>query len=298
MAETTVADVLKHLRVDRGKDFSLAEFDPRATYEIAFSKKEGRERLQQVWLGRLAELQDRLYAHDRWGVLVILQGIDAAGKDGLIKHVMSGVNPQGCQVTSFKVPSEEELDHDFMWRTTRALPERGRIGIFNRSYYEEVLVVRVHPGILQRQKLPTELVTDRLWKERFEDIAAFERYLTRNGILVLKFFLHLSRGEQRRRFLSRLDTPEKNWKFSVGDVNERRHWDAYQDAFEDMIRHTATRWAPWYIVPADRKWFARLVVASALVTALEGLDLHYPVVGEAKLAELAEARRLLVDEPE
>lgn len=298
MPETTVADVLKHLRIKNGKNFSLKDFDPRATYDVNLGKRQGRERLQQVWLSRLAELQDKLYAHGRWGILIILQGIDASGKDSLIKHVMSGVNPQGCHVTSFKVPSAEELDHDYLWRHNRALPERGRIGIFNRSYYEEVLVVRVHPRVLAGQKLAEKLVTDRIWKERFEDINAYERYLSRNGIVVLKFFLNLSKGEQKRRFLRRLDREDKNWKFSLGDIEERKLWDDYQAAFEDMIRHTAKPWAPWHIISADRRWFARLVVASTLVTTLEGLDLHYPAVDDSKLERLQEARRLLMEEPD
>lgn len=219
--------------------------------------------------------------------------MDAAGKDGTIKHVMSGVNPQGCQVFSFKAPSAEELDHDFLWRTTKSLPERGRIGIFNRSYYEEVLVVRVHPEILGKQKLPPELVTKKIWKERHEDIAAFEKYLSRNGVAVVKFFLHVSRKEQKKRFLERLDRPEKNWKFSLADAEERKHWDAYMEAYEDAIRATAAPWAPWYVVPADAKWFTRLVVASAVIDAMEKMDLAYPEVDEAKKAELAKARAAL-----
>jgi len=219
--------------------------------------------------------------------------MDAAGKDGAIKHVMSGINPQGCQVYSFKAPSSEELDHDFLWRTSKSLPERGRIGIFNRSYYEEVLVVRVHPGILEAQKLPKKLVTKRIWKERFEDIAAFERYLSRQGCLVLKFFLHVSRKEQKERFLERLDRPEKNWKFSMADAREREHWDEYMEAYEDMIRATAAPHAPWYVVPADKKWFTRLVVAAAIHEALDGLNLAYPKVGPEKKKELVAARAVL-----
>ena len=247
----------------------------------------------QVGIEALAELQDKLYAQDQWAVLLMFQAMDAAGKDGAIKHVMSGVNPQGCQVFSFKTPSAEELDHDFLWRCLKCLPERGRIGIFNRSYYEETLVVRVHQELLARQKLPPKLVTKRIWQERFEDIRAVERYLSRNGVLILKFFLHVSKKEQKKRFLERIENPDKNWKFSAGDVAEREHWDDYMAAYEDMIRHTATPEAPWYVVPADNKWFTRIVVAAAVVKALENLDLAYPAVNEAKLEELAAAKRQL-----
>ncbi len=292
----SVTEILKRLRVVEGDSFSLDAISPSDTCGLQMSRKEAESLLQEDWLGRLPELQERLWADDRWAVLLIFQGMDASGKDGVIKHVMSGVNPQGCQVTSFKVPSEEELDHDYLWRTTRALPERGRIGIFNRSYYEEVLVVRVHAGVLARQKLPPRLVGPNLWRQRFEDIAAFERYLARNGTVVVKFFLHLSREEQRRRFLDRLETPEKRWKFSLGDVAERHHWDRYMAAYEEMIRHTAAPHAPWYVVPADHKWFARLVVAAALVSTLEGLKLEFPAVDGAHLADLEEARRLLAAE--
>jgi PPK2 family polyphosphate:nucleotide phosphotransferase len=227
---------------------------------------------------RLAAMQEKLYADDQWSVLLIFQAMDAAGKDSTIKHVMSGVNPQGCQVFAFKAPSPEELDHDFLWRTTRCLPERGRIGIFNRSYYEEVLVVRVHPEFLDKQKLPPGLVTRDLWKQRFEDITAYERHLARNGTLILKFFLHVSREEQRRRLLARLEEPVKNWKFNVGDLGERDRWADYMAAYEDMIRHTATRHAPWHVVPSDHKWFTRLVVVEAIIDALDGLDLAFPVM--------------------
>jgi PPK2 family polyphosphate:nucleotide phosphotransferase len=239
-------------------------------------------------------MQDRLYAQDQWGVLLIFQAMDAAGKDGTIKHVMSGINPQGCQVSSFKAPSAEDLDHDFLWRTSRKLPERGRIGIFNRSYYEEVLVVRVHPKILEGQKLPPRVVSKRIWKERFEDIAAFERYLFRQGFVILKFFLHVSKEEQKERFLERLDRPEKNWKFSKADIRERAHWDAYQRAYHDVIRATAAPHAPWFVVPADRKWFSRLVVAAAIHDALERLDLAYPTVSDEQKKELAACRAELV----
>lgn len=293
---SSVAKALERLRVAEGNSLALDAFSPSDTCGLSTSKKEAQQQLHEEWLARLPGLQERLWADDRWAVLLIFQGMDASGKDGVIKHVMSGVNPQGCQVTSFKVPSEEELDHDYLWRTTRALPERGRIGIFNRSYYEEVLVVRVHSGVLARQKLPPRLVGPDLWRQRFEDIAAFERYLARNGTVVVKFFLHVSREEQRRRFLERLETPEKRWKFSLGDVVERRHWDRYMAAYEDMIRHTAAPHAPWYVVPADHKWFARLVVAAAVVRTLEGLDLKFPALDEAHLADLEEARRQLAAE--
>ncbi len=242
---------------------------------------------------RLADLQEKLYAQDSWGVLLIFQAMDAAGKDGAIKHVMSGVNPQGTQVYSFKAPSAEELDHDYMWRCFKCLPERGRIGIFNRSYYEEVLVVRVHPELLAGQKLPASRLTKGIWKDRFEDIRHFEEYLDRNGIVVRKFFLHVSSKEQKKRFLSRLEEPEKNWKLSIQDAREREHWDAYMEAYEDMIRSTATAHAPWYVVPADNKWFTRLAVAAAVIDTLEDLDLHFPEVDKAKRKELAAARAIL-----
>jgi PPK2 family polyphosphate:nucleotide phosphotransferase len=237
-----------------------------------------------------------LYAQDRWSVLLVFQAMDAAGKDGVIKHVMSGVNPQGCQVYSFKAPSHEELDHDWMWRCVRALPERGRIGIFNRSYYEEVLVVKVHPAILASQKLPPPLVGKHLWDERYQDIRAFERHLARNGTLILKFFLHVSRAEQKRRFLERIAEPEKNWKFSAADVKERAHWSEYMDAYQAMIRETAAPHAPWFVVPADNKWYTRAVVAGAIVDALARLGLHYPKLGPAQLAELATAKKALAAE--
>jgi len=242
----------------------------------------------------LAQLQDMLYAQDSWAVLLIFQAMDAAGKDGTIKHVMSGINPQGCEVTSFKAPSPEDLDHDYLWRCAKHLPARGHIGIFNRSYYEETLVVRVHPEMLERQKIPPELVGKDIWKERFKDIRGFERYLTRNGVVVRKFFLHVSKKEQRRRFLERLENPEKNWKFSASDLKEREFWDDYMEAYEDMIRHTATEDAPWYVVPADNKWFTRVVVAAAVVSTLGSLDLAYPKVGSEKLKALAAAKRALL----
>ncbi len=274
-------------RVADGKGFRLKRIDPRDTRGL---EKARAQDLLRRGIERLASLQDKLYAQDQWGVLLVFQAMDAAGKDSTIKHVMSGINPQGCQVSSFKAPSANELDHDFLWRTSKALPERGRIGIFNRSYYEEVLVVRVHPSILEGQKLPKRVVTKRIWKERFEDIAAFERYLARQGFLILKFFLHVSKEEQQERFLKRLDRPEKNWKFSMADVREREHWDSYQRAYEDMIRSTAAPHAPWYVVPADRKWFTRLVVAAGIHDALDGLKLAYPTVDEGKREELVAAR--------
>jgi PPK2 family polyphosphate:nucleotide phosphotransferase len=278
-------------RIEDGSKFRLKDFDPAATAGLK-SKDRARELLAHG-IEQLALEQDKLYADDRNALLLVFQAMDAAGKDGTIKHVMSGVNPQGCQVYSFKTPSSEELDHDYLWRTQKCVPERGRIGIFNRSYYEEVLVVRVHPEILAGQRLPPSLVTKRIWTERFEDIVSFERYLHRNGIKLRKFFLNVSRAEQKRRFLARLDDPEKNWKFSLADSQERTHWDEYMKAYEEMIRATATPHAPWYVVPADNKWFTRLVVAAATVDALQRMNLAYPVVGPEKLKELAAARKEL-----
>jgi PPK2 family polyphosphate:nucleotide phosphotransferase len=280
--------------VHDGRKFRLKDHDPGDTSGLE-SKKKAEEMLQEG-VRTLAEQQDKLYAQDRWAVLLVFQAMDAAGKDGAIKHVMSGINPQGCQVYSFKAPSLEELDHDFMWRTSKCLPERGRIGIFNRSYYEEVLVVRVHPELLAKQKIPEELVTNRVWKERHQDIASFERYLARNGVVIRKFFLNVSRSEQKKRFLDRLDRPEKNWKFSAADAQERRHWKEYMAAYQDMIRATAAPHAPWVVVPADNKWFARLLVAATVVDALSGLKLAYPRVGDAQRKELAAARRALASE--
>jgi PPK2 family polyphosphate:nucleotide phosphotransferase len=280
-------------RVTRGKGFRLADVDPQDTAHLESEDVERAKQALAEGTEFLADLQDKLYAQDRWAVLLIFQAMDAAGKDGTIKHVMSGVNPQGCQVFSFKAPSAEELDHDYLWRCMRYVPERGRIGIFNRSYYEEALVARVHPEILAAQKLPPELVTKKIWEERFEDIRSFERYLARNGVVVRKFFLHVSKAEQKRRFMARLDEPEKNWKFSANDVAERRHWKEYQHAYEEAIRGTATEHAPWYVVPADNKWFTRLVVAAAVVDALAELDLEYPKVDAAKRKALAVARREL-----
>ena len=281
----------RQYRIDRPKRFRLKDVDPAATDGVK-SKQRAQDHLERG-TARLAGLQEKLYAQGQWAVLLIFQAMDAAGKDSTIKHVMSGVNPQGCQVYSFKSPSTEELNHDFLWRTTCSLPERGRIGIFNRSYYEEVLVVRVHSDFLERQKLPPSLVTKRIWKERFEDINAFEHHLARNGVVIRKFFLHVSRDEQRRRFLERLEEPTKNWKFSGSDTEERRSWDSYMGAYEDMIRATSTPHAPWYVVPADHKWFSRLVVGDAVVDALESLDLTFPIVNSGKLMELRAARTAL-----
>jgi PPK2 family polyphosphate:nucleotide phosphotransferase len=278
-------------RVTNGKKFRLKDVDPGDTAHLESNDNAAEYLARGVEI--LADLQERLYAQDRWGVLLIFQAMDAAGKDGTIKHVMSGVNPQGVQVFSFKAPSSEELDHDYMWRCTKSLPERGRIGIFNRSYYEDVLVVRVHPELLEKNKLPPSLVTDDIWEERFEDISSFERYMARNGYVILKFFLHVSRDEQKRRFLARLEEPAKNWKFSTADAEEREHWSDYMDAYEDVIQHTASKHAPWYVVPADHKWFTRLVVASAVIDALEELDLHFPMVDAAKRRELAAVKRAL-----
>jgi PPK2 family polyphosphate:nucleotide phosphotransferase len=277
--------------IEDGKDFRLKDFDPADTGE--WRAKEHAAKALQAGIERTAELQDMLYAQDNWALLLIFQALDAAGKDGAIKHVMSGVNPQGCQVYSFKTPSEVELQHDFLWRTTRDLPERGHIGIFNRSYYEEVLVVRVHPEILKSQKLPEALVGKNIWQERFEDIRCFERHMARSGTVIRKFFLHVSKKEQKKRFLDRLEEPEKNWKFSVGDIHERTYWDEYQSAYEDMIRNTATKHAPWHVVPADNKWFTRLVISSVIVDTLESLHLSYPKVDTAKKKELEEGRHVL-----
>jgi PPK2 family polyphosphate:nucleotide phosphotransferase len=282
----------KAVRVDSGKHFRLKNFDPAFTGH--WRSRDQAERALLESIARMAELQDKLYAQDRWAVLLIFQAMDAAGKDGVIKHVMSGVNPQGCQVYSFKSPSDLELQHDFLWRTTHCLPERGHIGIFNRSYYEEVLVVRVHPEILKSQKMPESLIGKNIWEERFEDIRCFERHMARNGTVIRKFFLNVSRKEQKRRFLARLEEPEKNWKFSAADIRERGCWDDYQKAYEDMIRNTASEHAPWYVVPADNKWFTRLVVSTVIVATLESLDLAYPKMDDAKRKELEAAKKVLL----
>jgi len=287
---------VRPFRISSGKGFRLRRFDTKYTCGLQVGKSEATELLQSgiEWL---VQEQDLLYAQDRWSLLLIFQGMDAAGKDSTIKHVMSGINPQGCQVTSFKQPSTEELNHDFLWRHSKRLPERGQIGIFNRSYYEEVLIVRVHPDILHRQKLPTSCLSKRIWTERLGDIANFEEYLTRQGTIILKFFLHLSRGEQKKRFLERLDKPQKNWKFSASDVRERAFWSDYMAAYEAAIRATASKHAPWFVVPADNKWFTRLVVAAAIVEAVEGLHLAYPKVSDTRKKELQTIRAALAREP-
>ena len=283
-------------RVTSGKGFRLKDFDPGDTHKYGSEDKPDAQQWLKYGVELLAEQQDMLYAQDRWSVLLVFQAMDAAGKDSTIKHVMSGVNPQGVQVYSFKQPSAEELDHDYLWRSMRCLPERGRIGIFNRSYYEEALVVRVHQELLKRQKLPPKLVGKTIWQDRLQDMAHFERYLARNGTAVVKFFLNVSKKEQKKRFLERLDKPEKNWKFSSADVVERQYWDKYQEAYEDAIRATASKEAPWFVVPADNKWFTRLIVAAAIVETMEKLDLRYPKVDEAKKKELAAARATLMKE--
>lgn len=284
----------KPYRVDDGRKFRLKDFDPDDTGHL-HSKERATEILERG-IAAMTDLQDKLYAQDLWSLLLVFQGMDAAGKDGAIKHVMSGVNPQGCQVYSFKTPSSEDLNHDFLWRNMRCLPERGHIGIFNRSYYEETLVVRVHPAVLKNERLPPPLTASNFWKHRFEDINSFERYLTRNGTVIRKFFLNLSKKEQKRRFEERLDTPAKNWKFSAADIRERGYWQDYAKAFEETIRHTATEHAPWYVVPANNKWYTRAVVAAVIVDTLEDLKLAYPKVDAAKRKELKGARALLEKE--
>lgn len=286
-------DFIARYRVERGKHFRLKDFDPADTAGLTDEFKAQATELLDKGIKELADLQAKLYAQDRWALLLIFQAMDAAGKDGTIKHVMSGVNPQGCQVYSFKAPSPEELDHDYLWRSQRCIPERGRIGIFNRSYYEEILVVRVHENLLNLQHIPDELITKQIWKERFEDINAYEQYLTRNGVVIRKFFLHVSKSEQKKRFLERLDDPEKNWKFAAADIRERECWDDYQSAYEDMIQNTATKHAPWFVVPADNKWFTRLVVAGAVVDALKDLKLAFPTSVAATKKELLLARQEL-----
>lgn len=288
----TLTKIVKPFRVDVPDKFRLSQIDPADTSGLDIDKGEAKDLLAEG-VKRLSDLQERLYADDRWALLAIFQAMDAAGKDSAIKHVMSGVNPQGCQVFAFKAPSAQELDHDFLWRTTLCLPERGRIGVFNRSYYEEVLVVRVHPELLQRQKLPAHLVTSDIWKERFTAIRAFEQHLARSGTAVLKFHLRVSKEEQRRRFLARLDDPAKRWKFSSADVGERKLWERYMEAYEDMIRETSTAQAPWYVVPADHKWFARLVVAAAMIEELEKLNLRFPQVEASAMAEWKKCRAAL-----
>ncbi len=286
------SELAKAYRVADSKRFKLSDYDPGDTWKM--KSKEHAEKWLTEGVARLSEMQDKLYAQNQWAVLLIFQAMDAAGKDGTIKHVMSGINPQGCQVFSFKAPSSEDLSHDFLWRSTKCLPERGRIGIFNRSYYEEVLVVRVHPDFLARQRLPAQLVTEDIWQQRFQDINAFERYLARNGVLIRKFFLNVSKKEQKERFLKRLEEPGKNWKFSAADMLERQRWDDYQSAYQEMIARTGTKHAPWYVVPADHKWFTRLVVAEVILEALESLQLKYPEVSPAKRKELGLVRSRLL----
>ena len=292
----TTAELAARYRISDGKRFQLKAMDPADPWGKKLKTISGQ--MMKQGSNRLAALQERLYAHDRWSVLIIFQAMDAAGKDSTIEHVMSGVNPQGCEVHSFKAPSHEELDHDFLWRTSRNLPRRGHIGIFNRSYYEETLVVRVHKDILAKQQLPRELVTQKIWSERFEDINAFEKYLSRQGVLIRKFFLHVSKDEQRRRFLKRLEEPDKNWKFSPADVKEREHYDAYMKAYDDLIRHTSTPWAPWHVIPADRKWLMRLLVSAAIIDAIESLDPRYPEVDPEVKAEFVRLKEELEKEAE
>lgn len=288
--------IARRHRVTDGKSFRLSDHDPGDTGELSSEDRPRAKRALAGGIELLSQLQEKLYAQDRWSLLLIFQAMDAAGKDGVIKHVMSGVNPQGCQVASFKAPSHEELDHDYLWRCMKHLPERGRIGIFNRSWYEEVLVVRVHPHLLESQRMPADLVGNRIWRQRCRDIRNFERYLVRNGTMIHKFFLHVSRDEQRRRFLERLTDPEKHWKFSSADVRERGHWDAYMRAYEEAIQRTASKTTPWYVVPADNKWYTRIVVASAILDSLTRLDLRFPTVSPGRMAELEEARAELESE--
>ena len=280
--------------VGDGKNFKLKDYDSKPSLDLGTEDKPLIKQTLQLGVDALAAMQDVLYAHDRWSLLVIFQAMDAAGKDGAIKHVMSGVNPQGCQVSSFKAPSPEDLDHDFLWRCQKHLPERGRIGIFNRSYYEEVLVVRVHEKILKSQKLPDELVTKDIWDKRFKDIRNFEKYLTRNGTIIIKIFLNVSKDEQKKRFIERVDDPDKNWKFSAADARERGYWKDYMTAYEEMIQNTSTEDAPWYVIPADNKSYARIAVASAIIEALDGMNLEYPKVSEEKIAELQEIKKQLL----
>jgi PPK2 family polyphosphate:nucleotide phosphotransferase len=284
--------IVEPYRITKGEKFRLKDFDPAETNGV--KSKEQAEKILARRVGLLSEMQEKLYAQDRWALLLIFQAMDAAGKDGVIKHVMSGVNPQGCDVHAFESPSIEELNHDYLWRAHKCIPERGKIGIFNRSYYEEVLVVRVHPPLLRAQKLPNELITKHIWDQRYEDINAYERYLTRNGVVIRKFFLHVSKKEQKKRFLERLEDSQKNWKFSMADVQERSFWKDYQEAYEEMIQRTATKHAPWYVIPADNKWFTRLAVASAIIETLGDLDLAFPDVDDAKKKELEAVRASLL----
>jgi PPK2 family polyphosphate:nucleotide phosphotransferase len=288
--EKVAENLVNRYKIVDGEKFRLKDIDPGETCDI--SKEEAAELVAQG-LAITQDLQEKLYAQDQWAVLLIIQAMDAAGKDSLIKHVMSGVNPQGCDVTSFKQPSTRELNHDYMWRAAVEMPERGKIGIFNRSYYEEVLVVRVHPELVKKEHLPPHLITKNIWKQRFKDMSQYEHYLARNGIVVRKFFLHLSKEEQRRRFLKRIEEPEKNWKFSAADVSERQHWDEYMEAYEDMVRHTSTEYAPWYVIPADHKWFTRLVASAAIIQALEECRPAFPKLDEERRKELEAARKML-----
>ena len=290
------AGFIEPFRITDGKGFRLKDIDPGSTLDMSSEDKRRAKEALATGVEALTELQDMLYAQDRWSVLLIFQAMDAAGKDGAIKHVMSGINPQGCQVFSFKAPSSEDLDHDYLWRCMKCLPERGRIGIFNRSYYEETLAVRIHPEFLAKQKLPPKLAGDNIWGGRFKDIRNFEHYLARNGTIVRKFFLHLSKGEQKRRFLERVNNPDKNWKFSANDAKEREYWKDYMNAYEETIRNTATKYAPWYVVPADNKWFTRVVVAAAVIDAMASLDLAYPKVGKRQLEELEAVKQALMGE--
>ncbi len=289
-----LSKLIEPYRIEHGKKFRIRDYDPGDTQEL--DVKDEANQFLQHGIERLSDMQQKLYAQDRWALLLIFQAMDSAGKDSAIRHVMSGVNPQGCQVYAFKKPSAEDLKHDFLWRASKLLPPRGSIGIFNRSYYEEVLVVRVHPPLLREERLPPALVTKGLWKERFDDINAFEHYLARNGTIIRKFFLHVSKQTQRDRFLKRIEEPDKNWKFSEDDVREREHWDEYTRAYEDMIRHTSSPYAPWFVVPADHKWFTRMVVASVIIETLESLKLSYPKVNGTKQQELDSARKLLIEE--
>jgi len=293
MKAKRVHELIEPYVVESGEHFRLKDHDPADTHDVKSGDKSEAKRITEEGIVLLSEMQDKLYAQSNWGLLLIFQAMDAAGKDSTIKHVMSGVNPQGVEVHAFKEPSSEELAHDFLWRTNRSMPARGKIGIFNRSYYEEVLVVRVHPEMLGKQRIPKELRGEHFWKKRYDDINAFEKYMTRNGIAIRKFFLNVSKKEQKRRFLERLDNPEKNWKFSAADVKERKHWDDYQSAYEKMIRNTASGHAPWVVVPADNKWFSRLLVVATVVDALSEMKLEYPKVSEEKMAALKAARREL-----
>ena len=286
----------KQYCVGNGNDFRLEDYETKASFNLGEEGKPLVKETLQLGVDALSAMQDILYAQDKWSLLIIFQAMDAAGKDGAIKHVMSGVNPQGCQVSSFKAPSSEELDHDFLWRCQKHLPERGRIGIFNRSYYEEVLVVRVHEAILKGQKLPEKLVTKDIWEDRFQDIRNFEKYLNRNGTIVIKFFLNVSKDEQKERFIERVDDPDKNWKFSVGDVKERGYWNDYMHAYEELIKNTSTEKSPWYVIPADNKSYARIAIASAIIHALDEMELEYPTVSDEKIAELQAVKKALLEE--